>query len=66
MYREVELYDIKNRPTIVYADLYANANTLYNDLYICIEGNGMDVPQDVKDNLLRLAKIINKYFDKKG
>lgn len=65
MYREVEIYDIKNRPTIVYADLDANANTLYNDLYICIEGNGMNLPQDVKDSLLRLAKSIDKYFGKK-
>lgn len=66
MYREVELYDIKNRPAIVYTDLNANANTLHNDLYICIEGNGMDLPQDVKDSLLRLAKTINRYFGKKA
>lgn len=66
MYREVKLYDIKNRPTIVYADLDANANTLCNDLYVCIEGNGMDLPQDVKDSLLRLAKIIDRYFGKNG
>ena len=64
MYREVELYDIKHRPNIVYADLCANANTLNNDLYICVEGNRMDIPKDVQESLLSLSRTIQKYFGK--
>lgn len=62
MYRDIELYDIKNRPPTVYLDLQANAISLSNDLYICVEGNHMELPQYTKDALISLAKRIEKYF----
>lgn len=65
MYQEIELFDIKHYPSTVYSYLCDNANTLYNDLYICIKGNRMDLPKDVQDSLLSLSRTIQEYFGKR-
>lgn len=63
-YREIELYDIKHRKPVVYADLCENANSLSRDLYVCVEGNSMELPEWTKVALLNLAKNIENYFAK--
>lgn len=64
MYREIELFDIKHYPSAVCSYLCDNANALHNDLYICVEGNRMDIPKDVQESLLSLSKTIQEYFGK--
>ena len=64
MYREIKIFDIKNNPSAVYSYLCDNTNSLHRDLYICVEGNRMDIPKDVQDSLLSLSRTIQKYFEK--
>lgn len=66
MYQEIGLFDIKHYPSAVCSYLCDNANTLHNDLYICVEGNQMNIPKDVQDSLLSLSKTIQEYFGKKS
>lgn len=61
MYQEITLYDIKHNPFVIHNNLVNNAMTLQNDLYICVRGNSMDLPEDVKDVLRSLAKMISIY-----
>lgn len=64
MYKEIQLYDIKNNPKKVNYIISDNALTLLNDLYILNIGNKstFQFDKDTIDALKRLSKKINEYF----
>ena len=64
MYKEITGFDLSNNHSKVANNIDDNARTMVNDLYIIIEGRNIELPQDVKDDLLYLAKKIQNYFQK--
>lgn len=64
MYKEIQLYDIKNNPKKVNCIISDNASTLLNDLYILNIGNKdtFQFDEDTIYALKRLSKKINEYF----
>lgn len=64
MYKEVQLYDIKNNPNKINCIISDNASTLLNDLYILNIGNKstFQFDKDTISILKRLSKEINRYF----
>ncbi len=64
MYKEITGFDLSNNHNKVANNIDNNARTMINDLYIIIEGRNIELPQDVKDDLLYLAKKIQNYFQK--
>lgn len=64
MYKEIQLYDIKNNPKKVNYIISDNASTLLNDLYILNIGNKgtFQFDEDTIYTLKRLSKKINEYF----
>lgn len=64
MYKEIQLYDIKNNPKKVNYIVSDNASTLLNDLYILNIGNKgtFQFDEDTIYALKRLSKKINEYF----
>ena len=64
MYKEITGFDLLNNHNKVANNIDDNARAMINDLYIIIEGRNIELPQDVKDDLLYLAKKIQNYFQK--
>lgn len=64
MYKEITGFDLFNNHNKVINYIDDNARTMINDLYIIIEWQNIELPQDVKDDLLCLAKKIENYFSK--
>lgn len=64
MYKEIQLYDIKNNPKKVNCIISDNASALLNDLYILNIGNKstFQFDKDTIDALKCLSKKINEYF----
>lgn len=64
MYKEIQLYDIKNNPKKANYIISDNASTLLNDLYILNIGNKgtFQFDEDTIYTLKRLSKKINEYF----
>lgn len=64
MYKEIQLYDIKNNHKKVNCIISNNASTLINDLYILNIGNKSTFQFDeyTIHVLKRLSKEINNYF----
>ena len=64
MYKEIQLYDIKNNPKKINYIISDNASTLLNDLYILNIGNKstFQFDEDTIYALKRLSKEINAYF----
>lgn len=64
MYKEIMSFDLSNNHNKVANNIDNNARTMINDLYIIVEGRNIELPQDIKDDLLYLAKKIQNYFQK--
>lgn len=64
MYKEITGFDLANNHNKVANNIDDNARTMVNDLYIIIEGRRIELPQDVQNDLLYLAKKIQNYFQK--
>ncbi len=61
IYREIEAYDLFHNTEKVINILSDNAKHLSNDLYIIVQGNGYELPEDVVDTLKSLAKTIDRF-----
>ena len=64
MYKEITGFDLSNNHNKVANNIDDNVRTMVNDLYIIIEGRNIELPQDVQNDLLYLAKKIQNYFQK--
>jgi hypothetical protein len=64
MYKEIDLYDIKNHPTKVNYILTDNANHFANDLYILFDGNHFQFDSVTLQSLKDLSNKIEKILDK--
>ena len=62
MYKEINAFDLLHNHDKIANNIDDNARTMINDLYIIVKGQNIELPQDVKDDLLYLAKKIQNYF----
>lgn len=64
MFKEIELYDIRNNPAKVNITMTDNVHVLHNQLYILVDGNHVPLDKDTMNALQSLENYLKKVLDK--